>query len=162
MSRALAAEFSVDPFDKVFPVKAMSSQTSPNPTASVRHCVVHIPVKDIVASPQSVEIRENAKKHVNLYGPLPSCYKVAEKTVGGAIYDVSPFAKLELIPLTTTKFSIRLSTVCDAQRAESSVISNQESSEIAQEPTVSFILRWDRSSLQVRQCCLRFCCCWTF
>eukprot|EP01138_Halocafeteria_seosinensis_P008184 gb/GECG01008364.1/.p1 GENE.gb/GECG01008364.1/~~gb/GECG01008364.1/.p1 ORF type:complete len:707 (+),score=73.36 gb/GECG01008364.1/:1-2121(+) len=144
-------EFSTDPYDRVFPVKSMFSQKSHSPMAPVRHSVLHIPVSDIVAAPNAVEIRENAKKHVNFYGPLTSlCYKTAEKTVGGAIYDVFPYAKLEISPLTTKKFSVCLSTMCDAQQTESSVTSAEEAgSSVSEEPTASFVLRWDRSTIQL-------------
>ena len=144
----LADEIGSDPLDRVIPLKSAPSQRPPNEMASVRHSVVHVPTEEIVASPGCYEIRENETKRILFYGPIESlCYKTAEKTVGGVIYDVHPFIRLELAPLTNCKFSVRLSSVHCEKKAESNISESAHSS--SSEGHTTFLLRWDKHFVQV-------------
>eukprot|EP01138_Halocafeteria_seosinensis_P007774 gb/GECG01007942.1/.p1 GENE.gb/GECG01007942.1/~~gb/GECG01007942.1/.p1 ORF type:complete len:579 (+),score=59.83 gb/GECG01007942.1/:1-1737(+) len=139
-------QFASDPHDRVIPLKSAPSQRKEaNENVQIRHSVIHVPTKDIVASPGSYEIRENQKKHILLYGPIqPLCYQTAEKTVGGVIYDVLPLIRVELAPLTSAKFSIRLSSVHAEKETESEI------SDSPDEFTM-FLLRWDKDNVQLWQ-----------
>eukprot|EP01138_Halocafeteria_seosinensis_P007777 gb/GECG01007945.1/.p1 GENE.gb/GECG01007945.1/~~gb/GECG01007945.1/.p1 ORF type:complete len:564 (+),score=46.01 gb/GECG01007945.1/:1-1692(+) len=145
-------KFGNDPHDRLVPLKsAPSQQLQPDQRAQVRHGVIHVPTRDIVASPDSYEIREHHKKHIRFYSPLQSvCYTAAKKTVGGVIYDVYPLIDIELAPLTAFKFLVRLSTVCDERTAESEI--TQRIGHCAQRGdslTTTFMLRWDKDRVQL-------------